>query len=442
LLNEMEKVLARGVKPEHIAFCSFTRAAVTEATERACIKFGLDPQQLPYFRTLHSLAFRELALRRVDVLDREDLHRFGEVVGENLTGHHDLDSPTLGEDGDGFLFLDQYARATGMDVKSAWHETGLEVNYHRAKRFADAYTLFRDDIGKVDFTDMLEQYAARGIAPNVSVAIIDEAQDLTPLAWQVVDRAFGQIDDLWVAGDDDQTLYGWCGAKSDRLFDWGGQREVLSQSYRLPKTIFNVASDVVANIEKRNPKTWHPRDAVGEVEYLGDINQLDLSSGRWLMLARTRYQLKQLVNIARAQGVAYSRMGQPAIDGGVIRDIQEYERDRKADPTMPVWYEAMHEIPAEDRSYIRGLRRRGEDVFSMRKKGDDRHIEPRVRISTIHGAKGLEADNVFLLPELTKRVRKGMELNPDAERRVQYVAVTRARERLVILNPTRRGYQF
>ena len=64
LLNLVDKALAEGTPPHKIAFFAFTRKAASEAKERASIRFGLDPKaDLPYFRTIHSLAFFLIAPR-------------------------------------------------------------------------------------------------------------------------------------------------------------------------------------------------------------------------------------------------------------------------------------------------------------------------------------------------------------------------------------------
>jgi superfamily I DNA/RNA helicase len=62
LLKIIEEAIADGVSPEKIAFLSFTRKAAQEAIDRACIKFNLDAKYFPHFRTLHSLAFRQVGL--------------------------------------------------------------------------------------------------------------------------------------------------------------------------------------------------------------------------------------------------------------------------------------------------------------------------------------------------------------------------------------------
>ena len=61
--------------------------------------------------------------------------------------------------------------------------------------------------------------------------------------------------------------------------------------------------------------------------------------------------------------------------------------------------------------------------------------KPRIRISTIHGAKGLEADNVVLLTDLSRASANAWSRGKEEEIRVLYVALTRARKRLFVVNP-------
>ena len=62
----------------------------------------------------------------------------------------------------------------------------------------------------------------------------------------------------------------------------------------------------------------------------------------------------------------------------------------------------------------------------------------RVRISTIHGAKGAEADNVLLTTDMSKRCWDSMIENPDPELRVWYVGITRTRNEINLLRPRTR----
>ena len=78
-----------------------------------------------------------------------------------------------------------------------------------------------------------------------------------------------------------------------------------------------------------------------------------------------------------------------------------------------------------DRAYINALLRRGEDLSEL----------PRIKLSTIHGAKGGEATNVVVFSDLTMAADASMQLAPDTLHRVFYVAVTRSKQNLFIVEP-------
>ena len=83
----------------------------------------------------------------------------------------------------------------------------------------------------------------------------------------------------------------------------------------------------------------------------------------------------------------------------------------------------MNNISEKDVNYYRQLRRNGFKTSDGAK----------LVCSTIHGVKGGEADNVIVYDGMSGRTARGLDDNPDAEHRVWYVAVTRARENLFIL---------
>jgi superfamily I DNA/RNA helicase len=94
--------------------------------------------------------------------------------------------------------------------------------------------------------------------------------------------------------------------------------------------------------------------------------------------------------------------------------------------TNEPWYNVLTKIGEEKTSYIIALLRRGTKLQST----------PMIKLSTIHGAKGGEADNVLLLTDLSTKFSQEYEHNPDAINRLLYVALTRARQSLHIVLPT------
>ena len=93
--------------------------------------------------------------------------------------------------------------------------------------------------------------------------------------------------------------------------------------------------------------------------------------------------------------------------------------------TDKVWYEAFTKIDTNTENYIRSMLANKEKISQT----------PRITMSTIHGAKGGEADNVLILPDITKSAVDSNDMDPDELHRLFYVAVTRAKETLHILEP-------
>jgi DNA helicase-2/ATP-dependent DNA helicase PcrA len=60
---------------------------------------------------------------------------------------------------------------------------------------------------------------------------------------------------------------------------------------------------------------------------------------------------------------------------------------------------------------------------------------PKIKLSTIHGAKGGEADNVLLLTDLSTKFAKSYDTNPDDINRLLYVGITRTRKTLHLVMP-------
>ena len=93
--------------------------------------------------------------------------------------------------------------------------------------------------------------------------------------------------------------------------------------------------------------------------------------------------------------------------------------------THKVWYEAFDDAPEKKVRYIRRMRENGEKLNS----------KPRIVLSTIHGVKGGEQDNVVLLTDLSRNTLRNYELNPDDENRLFYVGATRTKNHLHVIRP-------
>ena len=97
------------------------------------------------------------------------------------------------------------------------------------------------------------------------------------------------------------------------------------------------------------------------------------------------------------------------------------------------WYVAFDDLGDDEIRKIQKLIKNGEDLSK----------DPRIKISTIHGVKGNERDNVVLLTDLSNAAYNKYLEDPDDEHRLFYVGVTRAKKELnIIYAKTERGYDI
>lgn len=464
LLDVVDEALSSGISPERIAYLAFTRKAGNEAVERALKRFdGFERDDFENFRTLHSLAYRELNLSRDQVMTGEDFRELGTALGD-YTFQHQYDEtmerlPTGGGMGDRCMNLYSHARATKTPHPEAWaNAPDIDIHWRTYDRFVRGLEAFKRANGKLDFSDFMDDCPA---VLDVDLFILDEAQDLTAQQWAFAAQAATMAPKVYIAGDDDQSIFQWAGADLDHLLSLAGDRKVLPESYRLPRSVHKLAADIIARVQRRLPKDYAPRDEEGFVRWGLHMDQADLSDGSWLLLARAKHQLKDLEALARDQGVVYSINGRWSNTAKPVQAVLNYERLRRGEGIArgaakstasyamadvgdseadilywndvhwpmegrPDWMVALKRLGEEEVHYIRRLRRRGESL-----------VHPgRVTISTIHGAKGGEADNVLLLPDTTRRIHEQSLRDPSAEARVWYVGATRARVGLHIPAPT------
>jgi superfamily I DNA/RNA helicase len=446
------ELLAQGVQPHEIAYVSFTRKAAQEAAGRAATRFGFDPQDLPHFRTIHSMAFRATGMAQQNVMQRADYREIAALLGVTFTGYTDpADGPAMpSREGDLILQWLAYAHARQLPLRQVWKESGEAVEWPLVKLFAETVATYKQDTGKHDFADMLDRFIQEGHEVPVKVAVIDEAQDLSTAQWTGVRSAFRNVPTIYLGGDDDQAVHAWAGADVGQLFRLQAKRTVLPTSHRLPREVFTLATGIARRIRQRFPKDWQAAEHSGHVQHLASPDTVDLSKGgTWMLLARNSCFLKDYERMCREQGVPYTTNAGPSVDPEHVRAIVTWERMRQGRevllddrqhaegfarngaPTEHVWHEALTRIDPARREYYQHCLRNG---YRLQETAP-------VHVGTIHGVKGGEADNVVLKTDMTYRTRQALELDADNEHRVWYVGASRAKKNLLIIdNQEGEGY--
>ena len=473
LLSIVEQELAGNVHPMKIGYFAFTKKAATEARDRAIQKFpNLNHEtDFPFFRTLHSLAYRCLAISTKDMMSPEHYKEFAKEAGIELAieaGEEEfavkVDNPILNEI--------NIARIRGMDLKTHYNQSNMGIEWFHFEYVERAYRHYKVSRNLLDFTDLLEYVLLEpDRLPKLEALIIDEAQDLSRLQWRLVEQLALRAQRCFLAGDDDQAVYTWAGADVASFLGFTGDVKVLDQSYRVPSKIHALANRVVTRIKERQPKVWKAREEEGSIHYYNDFSQVDISQGNWLILAAANYMLTDMHDWIKSQGLLFERHGQRSVSENVLTAVMGWEKLRKggevplpvvkmvykyldsalvkhghkmlrtADPASvyslfllkekhgllseEIWHKALTKISEERRDYLISLLRRNTKLTG--------HVP--IKLSTIHGAKGGEADNVLLLSDLSTRFAKDYNKNSDDINRLLYVGITRAKQTLHIVLP-------
>jgi len=474
LLATVEQLLEEGIPAERIGYFAFTRKAAHEAKDRALRKFPhLQAKSFTNFRTIHSLAFACLGIRSEQVLKDSHLKQFSDEIGMQLKFSQGDENWEVSVDHPAFSVM-HLARQKMTDLQVEYNNSGLQMSWFEFKYLHDSYRQFLLTNHLYDFTDMLEMFsnAFDDAYPTFDAVIIDEAQDLTPLQWKIVRRIIEMTKLSYVAGDDDQAIFGWSGADVTSLLTLPGENVILDQSYRVPQAIHELSADIISRVRYRVDKAWKPMNVEGTVAKVFSLRSLDFEQieGSWMVLASTNYMLNECHEHLRRLGLLFERNHVRSISEGTVEAVYNWERLCKGDsisakevkniygllgPGMVArgykkfdgpedtlytmedlrrqyglevdaeWDDALARIPDQQRMYIRAALRRGQSLRG----------EPRIKLSTIHGSKGGEADNVALHMDLSTKFMDLYHERPDEVNRLFYVAVTRAKKNLFLILP-------
>jgi superfamily I DNA/RNA helicase len=287
------------------------------------------------------------------------------------------------------------------------------------------------------------------------------------------------------------SIYGWAGADPKHFLSWPvaeGKREVMPVSYRCPAEILSLGEDILRECSDYWDREIRPAGGDGEIsrEWLDRslIGEVDPRES-WLLLARTNREASRLVAMLNEQGIPW----QPTRgNGGWAAPVRNaalralWNLEHGAPVNGEEWRQVLKILPAKSdagRLLVQGTKARFDDhayraadlhpwvlpadlaelgateilqsalasgrwreqvegaaayCEAAERWGTEVLDDLKVRVGTIHSVKGSEADNVLLLTATTKQVAKSQESQAgfDEERRVEYVAVTRARQRLIL----------
>ncbi len=444
----IEEVRLRAEVPEsRVLVCSHTKAAAQTAMER----WG-NPAKNIDIQTLHSFCFRATGCSRSQTVDDQRLIGFLDRFGMDLEE---------GGEGRQYVELMALARAVDEDLGEIYESSVRPGTWQHFKSFVESYKGWKKTFGYVDFPDMLERYIRGAKKGNgFTFLAIDEAQDMTPLHWQVVHKIMELNPDcqVMVAGDDDQCIYSYQGADAQGMLNFADRydasQKILEQSYRVPFRVHQLAQRIVKKVEKRVAKSYLPRAEDGSViynthdfeydfkQYLSEDDTRDvliLYSDKFIRRDHVEMALMDLAlpfyAVSGFPSPMQSKAGQAlklahkeSISEDETRQLFRALNDKGAQLFKAVGPDAViDKLRHGDLSLI-PTHWSNEEYF----RRVDWNYRGNIRISTIHGAKGMEAATVHLITGQSGAAISNSFRDPDSQHRLFYVGATRASETLCI----------
>jgi DNA helicase-2/ATP-dependent DNA helicase PcrA len=345
----------------------------------------------------------------------------------------------------------------------------------------EAYESLKKQERTLDFEDvllltvgMLEE--DRGVRERVRdqyrYFTVDEYQDVSPLQQRLLNLWLGNREELCVVGDAAQTIYSFAGATSNFLLNFqnrfpNAQVFRLSRGYRSTPEIINSANRILrqanlisdhgielqsANEHGDKPMVNGFNTSADEISYVVDEVAKEIAKGtdssEIAILARTNAQLDHVKSALNNLKIASQiKSGERFFDRVDVRDAMRVIRSASVLPSeIGDWYTDLVSVlrPFGDADYVIAFLRLaksiqengGTNMRAFLREIEDRAEQnnpptlPGITLATLHAAKGLEWNHLFLIGVSDGVLPMGNDLNE--ERRLFYVGVTRAKQRIQI----------
>jgi superfamily I DNA/RNA helicase len=281
---------------KRIGVLSFSKAAALEIMHR------ISNENISFVGTIHSLCFQSIGLSKDQVFSSEffpDIYQDPEELSKAVS----------------IRSVAMHRNCTISEIIERHRISGFNTfTTKRVVELCRLYDQFKTENAYFDFDDMLISQRLK-IEP-FDILFVDEAQDLSAIHWDIINKI--TKGSIYVAGDDDQSIYGWNGASVKHFLDFaaGNDVKILKESYRLSQTMLQFSARVIRNIAPgyrmaKEVKSVSKREgniiafgsftsAIQEAMEIGD----DVT-----ILCRTKRQIAEIRNKLKAMGIKSYTLG-------------------------------------------------------------------------------------------------------------------------------------
>lgn len=318
------------VRPENILVVTFTKAAAISMQKRFSTLMNGGKGQLVTFGTFHSVFYKILRKSRryeaTEILsERQKTDYIREIIGRYGISSNDISELSQN-------IINDIGNIKGNMLNAQEYEPSCCKKEDFIKVY-NAYNLELKKDGKMDFDDILRECYLL-LCENHTILeqwrelykyiLIDEFQDINRIQMNIIELLASPLNNIFVVGDDDQSIYGFRGARPEIMIefkDYYPEAEliVLNVNYRSTQSIINVAGRVIENNKTRLDKCAH---ANNDKDFQPDIrkfrNQVE--------------ELKFVVSKIREyenQGISLSEMAILVRNNSQIQEISSFLKNRK-----------------------------------------------------------------------------------------------------------------
>jgi DNA helicase-2/ATP-dependent DNA helicase PcrA len=458
LKENYQDFLCQCYKPEEITVLTFRKNTANDLINAIKPYTKLDEKALKdHVGTIHSICLRLLG--SPGVISNDDLKCFVDI-----NNFHDLVKKGNNADDSahsGNLFdLYTWLKNTCTSYKDWGKYPGankIMVSSTQVMNFLEMYDKFKKLMGRIDYSDMLQNIIDQKIPLDTPALMVDEFQDLTAQMNQVFELWSSKCEHVIIAGDPNQSIYGFWGGSPNYFNQWNAEEVILDETFRLPAQIKDFSHDLLKCHKMTQPEIKAVRansQVIFRVPYYSDLPSFPSE----LHLIRCNYQASAIAMKLAVEGKVFSA----PFYGWKSKEIDAANAiicARTGQETTPAYNRELMEFYQPSDGHIFDRIRSG-NIFDgmistnklLRAKFygimnrtcliTPEEVQNR-RILTIHGAKGLEADAVFLHMSITTEIRKAILMPGEeqrAEARVWYVGITRAKKVLYLIDDV--GYSY
>lgn len=563
LLARLRSLIQAGVRPENICSITFSRLQAMDMKDRFFRDPSFTHDSRLTFSTIHAFCYRILRAyahknnRQLTLIEGSGKWNKYQIVGRFFKESRGY---SMSEDeAEDFFRIDGYLKNSLITYRQ--YRKITKDSFSDFEKISQNYEAFKADHDLIDFDDMLVKALRAldldsdllfGLRQRFSYLQVDEAQDTSPIQFRIIEKLAAPKNNLFMAADDDQAIYGFRGADPYYLLHFKEiypQARVIKmeENHRSTANIVRLASGFIGYNENRYEKKAEAthegsekiklflvKNLEKEMKLLEKNLEADLKEGTVAILFRNNLSLICPTQLVLEKGIDFEsqaradrffrhrvfqdirailRFSQDPWNLSVFKEIYYklnafikksfLEEISNADPSLPILDRVSALPQTQNHFYQEKLRKlkktidrmKGESPFEAIEEietclgygdyltenarlGDsfamtaqrileiikylsrgvktleewEKHMDflneeiknpskkrARLTLSTIHGAKGLEYDTVWLIDLMQNEFPSimALDLNDggnarllEEERRLFYVGITRAKKRL------------